>query len=497
VRPGLRLQILLLLGGLLVLAFVPLHYAIATYSGVATQRLREAGARALGRSVAGHGAEARAFRTERQLRALIDAEIGTEGVEAVGLYDPTGAVTLRTGDPRSAAALPARIEPGREAVLEVTAAHGRAIAIVSPNASGAVAAVVRTDSAVTQLTTLTRMFGLYFTVMALALLVAAYFALTRLIVRPVDALAGAAERVATGARRFDAPARGPRELVELARSLRGMTERLLSNEDALRRKVVELSEATQKLEQAHERLIRSERLASVGRLAAGLAHEVGNPIAAMLGLLELLAAGGLTPEEERDFLGRLRRETERIHGILRDLLAFARPSVGRPASPPEPGDVSLAIEDVTALVAPQGALREVELTVDTAPGLPLVSLPREQLVQVLLNLVLNAADACGPGGRINLRAHVAPTSGQGAPGAGGVPAAGQRVTIVVEDDGPGVDPAIRAHLFEPFVTSKEIGKGTGLGLAVCRGLVEGAGGSIQLDEGTERGARFVVELPVG
>src|SRR5690606_22199486 len=115
---------------------------------------------------------------------------------------------------------------------------------------------------------------------------------------------------------------------------------------------------------------------------------------------------------------------------------------------------------------PQRSMQEIDLAVDVHPDLPLVAIPREQLVQVLLNLLLNAADACGDrGGRIAVRAELTDRG----------------VRVVVEDDGPGVRADVREHLFEPFVTTKDVGKGTGLGLAVCRGLVEAAGGTIMLD----------------
>jgi signal transduction histidine kinase len=257
-----------------------------------------------------------------------------------------------------------------------------------------------------------------------------------------------------------------------------MTERLIAEEDKLRKKVDEVEHATLRLKETQQQLVRSERLASVGRLAAGLAHEIGNPIAALMGLEDLLLAGGLEPEEQKDFLQRMRRETERVHRILRDLLAFARPSREDQDSR-HPGDVEAAVHDTAALVMPHPALREVDLELDVHADLPRVSLSREQLVQVLLNLVLNAADAAGPGGHIRIEASAS---------AGGV-------RLSVADDGPGVLPEIQGRLFEPFVTTKEVGKGTGLGLAVCRGLIEAAGGTIDLDTSVTRGARFVVELP--
>jgi two-component system NtrC family sensor kinase len=104
----------------------------------------------------------------------------------------------------------------------------------------------------------------------------------------------------------------------------------------------------------------------------------------------------------------------------------------------------------------------------------------EQLVQIVLNLVMNAADACGPGGHVEVSARRTANG----------------VTLAVSDDGPGVSVEVRERLFEPFVTTKETGKGTGLGLAVCRGLVESVGGSVRLDTTAPAGARFVVDLPL-
>ncbi|MFO0569364.1 MAG: HAMP domain-containing sensor histidine kinase [Polyangiaceae bacterium] len=478
-KPGLRLQILLLLGGLMLLAFVPLFFAVATYTRLTLQQVRETSARALGRAVASHVAEARGQRSVEALAPLLESEIGTEGVEAMGVFDRDGKPLLRLGDPVAALALgKAPIDPSRERVFEVGTSHGRGIAVTVPDPQGAVVAVVRTDDQSARAAPLVRLVGLYTAVVALALLILAYFALTRLIVRPLDQLSRAAERVAGGARRFDVPPRGARELAELGVSLRTMTEKLLAEEEALRRKIDEVEKATDRLGEAQARLVRSERLASVGRLAAGLAHEIGNPIAALIGMQDLLLEGGLEPEEQRDFLQRMRKESERIHRILRDLLQFARPGQTRPEDAGS-GDVEAAVYDTVALVTPQKSMQDVELAVDVFPDLPPVSLGREHLVQVVLNLILNAADACGPGGKITLRARATPSG----------------VRLEVEDTGPGVAAEVRDRLFEPFVTTKEVGKGTGLGLAVCRGLVEGAGGSIALDDGYEGGARFVIELP--
>jgi two-component system NtrC family sensor kinase len=478
VRGGLRLQILLLLGGLLLLAFIPLFFAVATYTSVTLQQLRVGHARALGRAIAAHVAEARSNRTGANLLSLLRAEIGTEGVVAIGVYGTAGERVAAAGEPSAVDELPREAVANREGLREL---GKEALTVTVPSQGGPVVAVLRIDDQSARAAPLVRLVGLYTALVGLSLLVIAYFALTRLIVRPLDALARAAERVAGGARRLLVPKTSVRELSDLGTSFGIMTERLIQEEDKLRTQIDEVERATERLKEAQDRLVRSERLASVGRLAAGLAHEIGNPISALMGLEDLVLDGGLSPEEERDFLVRMRKETERIHRILRDLLQFARPAA-QPLSgeaEQEPGDVETAARDTAALVAPQRSLKEVSLKLEVSPDLPAVSLGHEQLMQVILNLVLNAADAVGAGGNVRIAA----TRHNGG------------VRMLVEDDGPGVDPRVKAQLFEPFVTTKEVGKGTGLGLAVCRGLVESAGGSIALDTEYARGARFVVDLP--
>jgi signal transduction histidine kinase len=347
-----------------------------------------------------------------------------------------------------------------------------------------VVARLRTDDESDRAAPLVRVVALYMTTFALALLVFAYFSLTRLIVRPVEALVRAADKVASGARVLEVPRAGARELADLGASVRAMTARLIADDEALRAKVDELTRATERLTQAQAQLARSERLASVGRLAAGIGHEIGNPIAAIMGMQELLLAGDLPKETELDFLARMKKETERIHTVLRDLLDFARPEQppASLATPPAPADVALVVDDVFALVEPQKTFRDIAVEKDVAADLPKVALPAPRLTQVLLNLMLNAADAISAtrkSGKIAVRAR----------------ADGERVRIEVEDDGPGIARDIRGSLFEPFVTTKDVGAGTGLGLAVCRGLVEATGGTIALDPDHAPGARFVVTLP--
>lgn len=479
-RLGIRLQLLLALGSLLVLAFLPLFFAVAGLTRATMTQVRATSAAALGRAVAGHVTA----RGSQDPAPLLDAQLGPEGVAAIALYDAEGRIDAQAGD---TAVLPRAVKPGEERVAPLMTPRGPALLVVVPaepegtRAGGAVAVVVSTDLAGTPTTPLVRLVALYTGTVALALLVFAYFSMTRLVVRPIDALSSAARRVADGARRLEAPRAGARELSELGQSLTEMTARLRADEESLRAKIAEVQRYADDLARAQERLVRSERLASVGRLSAGLAHEIGNPLAAILGFEELLLAGGLDEAEQRDFLQRMKRETERIHRILRDLLEFARPA--RPAAGPEPpGSIAEAADDVRALVGPQKAFREVELTLSIEPDLPSVALSHRRVVQLLLNLLLNAADAAPTrGGHVTVRAA----------------RCGDHVRVEVEDNGSGIADEVKTSLFEPFVTTKPVGEGTGLGLAVCRGLVEAVGGSIGVEDADGGGARFVVDLPVG
>ncbi len=482
--PGLRLQIVLALAGLMVLAFVPLFFAVASLTRATLRDLREESARSIGRVVAAEVAEARRAGDPALVSRQLEANVGQGGVEAIGIFDEGGRLEAGAGDPKELASMHAPAPPYGEASLTVRGAAGRALDVFVPQGTSVVVARLRTDDDADRAAPLVGLVAIYMSTVALALLIFAYFGLTRLIVRPIDALSRAADRVARGARALEVPRAGAREVAELGASVREMTARLLADESAMRSKVAELTQATERLRQTQAQLVRSERLASVGRLAAGVAHEIGNPVAALMGMQDLMSDGDLPAETQRDFVLRMKRETERIHSILRDLLDFARPEepVVSQAAPLTPAEVGPVIEDVLALARPQKTFKAVELRSEVERDLPNVALSAQRLTQVLLNLVLNAGAALGPSG-----------------GAGKVTIRAERedskVRVSVEDSGPGIAAEIRDRLFEPFATTKEVGAGTGLGLAVCRGIVQSAGGDITLDESYAPGARFVIRLP--
>jgi two-component system, NtrC family, sensor kinase len=478
--PGLRLQLLLLLGGLLVLTFLPLQLALATYTQITLHRLNDSQARALARVLGAYVEEATQRLPPAELIASLQRQAASSGLVAATAQPALGGEPIQFGDAATLAVLTGPTSAGREPhVLRTAEQRLLALEVLGP--TGSIRLAISADSANARGATLIRVFALYTFLMASSLLVIAYFALTHLIVRPLDGLSSAAQSVTLGSRQLLVPETRVRELSELGASLKRMTDSLLAKEDSLQQQIDEVARTTRELDKAQRELIRSERLASVGRLAAGLAHEIGNPVAAMLGLADLVLDGGLSPEEQRDFIKRMRAETERVNRTLRELLQFARPPREGADAPMTPGDVQGAIHDTAALVMHQDSLRDLELGIDVHPGLPRVTLGTQQLIQVVLNLILNAADALQgqAGGRVSVVAR----SGEGG------------VRILVEDNGKGVPSSIADQIFEPFFTTKEVGKGTGLGLSVCQSLLAAAGGSLSLDTSYRSGARFVVHLP--
>jgi two-component system, NtrC family, sensor kinase len=309
----------------------------------------------------------------------------------------------------------------------------------------------------------------------------------RHILRPLGRVTAVADAVAAGDFAARAPAAETRDFTMLAERLNRMTDHLLD---------------------AQGQLVRSEKLASVGRLAAGVAHEVGNPLGAIGTYLEVLRRRGADPEVMQG----LNRELERIDTIVRSLLDYARPR-DEPLQPVDPGVVVRAAYD---LLAAQGALRSVKASLDLPAALPAMLGRAHALEQALVNLLLNAVDAAANGaGRVVAGARAwAYEAGRVAPRRSDDPAVsffarpaerrpsrveyrpGQPgVLVFVADSGPGIAPEDRDKIFDPFYTTKEPGRGTGLGLAIVARTVDEMGGLVWVDEAREGGAAFKLFFP--
>lgn len=297
------------------------------------------------------------------------------------------------------------------------------------------------------------------------------FLVYRQLLPSLNALAELADEPRTtpeGLSRPDAP----NEIVEIALRFRDTTRMLRDAREKAERQRDEL-------EKIQSSLIRASKLASVGRLAAGIAHEIGNPLAAIRGYLSLMKEG--LPEPQRnDALGRSIRELGRIHDIIEKLLTYARTGT-EIKHQPEAFGLSLALDEALSLAHGHPSLRGVEIR-NRVPSDGLQVLGQAgRFGQVLINLLLNAGQAMS--GRELRTITISRTVETHA------------VHLQVEDTGPGIEPGHLESVFDPFFTTKDPGEGTGLGLAVSRALMEAMAGSLDVRSELGEGAVFSIRIP--
>ena len=232
--------------------------------------------------------------------------------------------------------------------------------------------------------------------------------------------------------------------------------------------------------QMQQQMIMNDRLASVAELAAGIAHELNNPLTGVIAFADLLAERTDLPDEARGDVDTVRSEAKRAAGVVKKMLAFARKH--------EPvktlTDVNRVINSVLELKAPDLKLQNVVVETRLDPELPEVLADYFQLQQVLINLVSNADDAMT---EAHGRGTLTIATGKSARG----------IRISLADDGPGISPEHVIHIFDPFFTTKAVGKGTGLGLSICHGIIKSHGGTIEVETEPGKGTTFTIELPAG
>lgn len=233
----------------------------------------------------------------------------------------------------------------------------------------------------------------------------------------------------------------------------------------------------QDLERAHyeQRISEAEHLASIGQLAASLAHEIKNPLAGISGAIQVLGAGMAADHPHREIIAESLRQIDRLDAAVRDLLIYARPK------PPEKSRVDLAelIGHVLVLLREEPAFRHVRVLCENMETPCLVQADEAQLHQVISNLLLNAAHACERGGTIRCR----------------LDEADALVRLTVEDNGCGMASDVLVRVFEPFYTTKA--RGTGLGLSICKRIVEAHRGAMDIESKIGKGTRVTVEIPAG
>jgi two-component system NtrC family sensor kinase len=347
------------------------------------------------------------------------------------------------------------------------------------------------------------------------------FLLSRVLVKPLQGLVQLTQKISEGDFNEKIEGSSTNEIGQLIASFNRMIERLKANREELEDYVTSLEVANKQLKQAQEELIRTEKLASIGRFAAGVAHEVGNPLGAILGYTSMLEKGQIEPGESKDYLQRIEKEIQRINRIVRELLDFSKPSKGEIREV----EVNKVLENTLSLLSYQKSFRNVETQLDLHPDLPRVLADESQLSQVFLNMMLNAVDAMPEGGilRIQTEPHVVEDAFADqfqrhfAPRRRGDPVESDyfRVRkpdplsailakfsrgdllakIRISDTGTGIKKEDLKRIFDPFFTTKSPDKGTGLGLSICLRIVESVGGVIRVESEGGQGATFEIYLP--
>ncbi|MBI2317190.1 MAG: HAMP domain-containing protein [Betaproteobacteria bacterium] len=314
----------------------------------------------------------------------------------------------------------------------------------------------------------------------------------RLVYVPLRDLETGAGRLAAGNLEQPIPVRSGDEFGQLASAFNAMTAALKNSREELREwgRTLEqkVAQRTKQLRIAEAETARTEKLASVGLLAAGIAHELNNPLTGVLTFTHLLRKKMPDGSADAEDLDLVIRETKRCAAIIRRLLDFAR------EKKPEKkfADLNRIIEDTERIVERPASFQDIKIELDLDPDLPKVWLDEDLIKQVIMNMLVNAQHAIEDGGSVTVRTRRCAEPRRAEPGAEPVP----MVEVSIIDTGCGIPENNLKRIFDPFFTSKEVGKGTGLGLSVSHGIVRAHGGSIEVESTLGEGSTFRVYLPI-
>jgi signal transduction histidine kinase len=332
---------------------------------------------------------------------------------------------------------------------------------------------------------------IYILINTVVLTLIGLYRFSRLTVRPLQRLVKRADEYTEDDELFFLYEKEDNEFTKLYRALNSMLKHIADDKEKLRTTVRSLEKANQELKQAQQEVIRVEKLASVGRLSSGIAHEIGNPIGIVTGYIELLKQDDISDEERSEFITRTENEINRINTIIRQLLDFSRPSAARA----QPVSVHDIVHDIVDAFKFQPVASTIDLELDLGAETDTVNADSDQLRQVFLNLLINAADAITSikdrsDGKITIKSEVATTSQVDTGKHSNV------LTVEFVDNGPGIPSENLDNIFDPFYTTKEPGEGTGLGLSVSFMIIEGLDGTIKARSEEGSGTTMAVCLPL-
>ncbi len=340
--------------------------------------------------------------------------------------------------------------------------------------------------------------ALLFSLLAVAAITGGlYMIITRAVRRPLDTVIAATRRVAHGTPGVELPRGAAREIGILATSFNEMVESLNSSRAELEGWAATLedtvSEKARALQEAQFQVLQAEKLSSVGLVAAGIAHELNSPLMAIITFTHLVKKSVPQDSPAHEDLQMIEREANRCAGIIRQLLDYSRKQSQKPTA--EPCRISRAVEGALDLIKVEIQNGRIRVHLDLPEDLPPVEANGVQLMQVFVNLVLNAVHAMPEGGELTVRADVVPRrefERENLP-----PHLGTHlVRTSVTDTGTGIPPEFLAKVFDPFFTTKAVGKGSGLGLSVSMGIIRSYRGTITVASDGATGTTFTVLLPV-
>lgn len=329
-----------------------------------------------------------------------------------------------------------------------------------------------------------QLFMAYFAIDFILLLGFGSFILSRIVVTPISRLLNATEKITGGQYGQKVRVSGSSDMARLAESFNDMSATLLQKEQEVTCHVTALEKANVDLRQAREEAIRTEKMASIGLLAAGMAHEIGTPLASIMGYAELVAGEPLDICTIQEYARRISKDCARIDRIVRGLLDYSRPRT----TVVEPCDIRELIMTTIEMLKHQGAFKGISISTTYDEHVPDACVDPHQLQQVLINLILNSRDAVQSDGKILIRIKEAIKGAENGQAAG--------IRIEVLDNGCGISDEHQGRIFDPFFTTKPPGKGTGLGLAISARIIEGFGGKISLQSKQGTGTCFSIWLPM-
>jgi len=303
--------------------------------------------------------------------------------------------------------------------------------------------------------------------------------LTKGIIGPLEKLAEATEKVSSGELEIDIKYEGKDEIGKLTRNFNRMVENLREMRKQWDRRL-------------EDQLVQSEKLASLGKMAAGVAHELNSPLTGIMTFSYLLRDKCPQDGVQRDWLDTIVGETERCARIVRQMLDFARefqPDI-------KPVNINDLVIQTLDLVRYQAIFHDIDLELNLSSDIQEVDVDPNLIKQALLNIVLNAVDAMEGKGRMEVKTSLRARGSGGRNQANKLDKNGQWVEISISDTGCGISPEIMKRIFDPFFTTKEVGKGTGLGLAVTYGIIKRHGGDILVKSTVGEGSTFTIILPL-